>query len=234
MITAAIITAAGQGMRMGMPVAKQFLPILGKPLIWHTIRVFEKTPAIDDIILVLPPETLDLSREYFGNEPDFKKIRQVISGGTFRQDSVRNGLNAVAERAQIVLVHDGVRPLVDEELIVRIIECAKENGAAIAAIPATNTLKRVSGKGRILETVPRDHLWCAQTPQAFRIELLRRAFAAIEGTPFQGTDEASLVERLGDPVHVVPGARTNIKVTTPFDLRLIEILLKERYDSANP
>ncbi|MDD5451684.1 MAG: 2-C-methyl-D-erythritol 4-phosphate cytidylyltransferase [Desulfovibrionales bacterium] len=225
----AIITAAGKGVRIGATVAKQFLPVLGKSLLWHTIKVFENCPGIDNIILVLPPDMVKIGRELFQTKGEFKKLWKVVAGGKTRQQSVSNGLRAIPEKYKIVVVHDGVRPLVNEDTIKEVIELAKEKGAAIAAMPANDTLKQVSADGRILRTVERSLIWQAQTPQAFRVELLRRAFTEAQKDNFYGTDEASLVERLEAPVYIIKGASTNIKVTTPADLKLVEILLRYRY-----
>ncbi|MFH1147334.1 MAG: 2-C-methyl-D-erythritol 4-phosphate cytidylyltransferase [Pseudomonadota bacterium] len=229
MSNAAIITAAGQGIRMGLPVAKQFLPVLEKPLLWHTISVFETCPVIDDIILVLPPDMVETGRMQFPSE--FKKIKAVAAGGKTRQESVRNGLAEVSGESVIVAVHDGVRPLVDHELIIRTINLAKEKGAAIPAVPAGDTLKSVSEGGLIARTLDRTGIYCAQTPQCFRLNLLKKAFsqAAQDGT--FSTDEAQLLERIGEAVYISHGDPLNIKITTPSDLKIAEILLKARYDA---
>lgn len=231
MSTIAIIATAGIGMRMGTAIAKQFLPVLGKPLIWHTIKVFENCSTIDNIILVLPPDMVSVGKELFQSSGEFQKLWDVVAGGKSRPESVNNGLRAIPEKCQIVVVHDGVRPLVDERTIKQTIEQAKEKGAAIAAIPASDTLKQVSADGLIFKTIERALIWQAQTPQSFRTELLRRAFAEAQKDRFQSTDEASLVERLGEPVYIVRGHPTNIKVTTPGDLKLVETLLKDRYEN---
>ncbi len=219
------------GIRMGVAIAKQFLPILGKPLVWHTIKVFENCPAVDNVTLVLPPDMVKMGQEQLQSPGEFRKLSRIVPGGETRQESVGNGLQAIPETSGIVVVHDGVRPLVDEQTIIETIEQAKQKGAAIVAIPANNTLKQVSAHRYIIRTIERTPIWHAQTPQAFRVELLRKAFAEARKDNFQGTDEASLVERLGEPVYVVNGDPRNIKVTTPADLRLVETLLKERYEA---
>lgn len=230
--TVAIITAAGKGRRMGKAVAKQFLPVLGKPLIWHTIKVFENCSAVDDIILVLPADMLEVGKKQLQEPGEFKKLSGLVAGGKTRQDSVNNGLRAIPQKSRIVVVHDGVRPLIQESIISKTIEYAKEKGAAITAIPASDTLKQISTEGHIAKTVERAAIWQAQTPQAFRVELLKKAFAEAERDHFQGTDEAVLVERIAEPVYVVEGSPMNIKVTTPSDLKLVEILLRDRYEDA--
>lgn len=227
---AAIIAAAGQGVRMGNPMAKQFLPVLGKPLIWHTVRAFEDCPDIDHIVLVLPAESVAEAIAEYKGKP-FSKLRQIIAGGPNRQTSVRNGLEALPRDTDMIVVHDGVRPLVTSDLIAQTIQCARIAGACIAALPITDTLKRISEKGTIVHTLSREDLWTAQTPQTFKADLLRRAFSAIENTSFRATDEASILEYLGIPVSVVKGDSTNLKVTTPADLKIVEVLLKEKYES---
>ncbi len=210
---------------------KQFLPVLGKPLIWHTLAAFERCRAIDKIVLVLPPEMVQAGVDQFQTGGEFSKIACVVPGGKTRQESVGNGLRFVPAECRIVVVHDGVRPVVGEDIIVKTIEAAQEWGSAIAAIPVADTLKNVSDDGRISGTLERRHIWCAQTPQAFRLELLQRAYHESRTEALEATDEAALVERLGEPVYVVRGSSTNIKVTTPSDLKMVELLLREKYGS---
>lgn len=230
MSNAAIITAAGQGLRMGLPVPKQFLQLLGKPLLWHTVKVFETCPVIDEIVLVLPADMVEQGRVQF--PPEFKKIKAVVAGGDTRQESVRNGLAEVSGESLIVAVHDGVRPLIDHSLIFRTIALAKEKGAAIPAIPVGDTLKEVSKDGLIEGTLDRTGIYCAQTPQCFRLDLLIKAFSqAIEDGTFS-TDEAQLLEGTGEAVYVSQGDPLNLKITTQSDLKIAEILLKERYDAS--
>ena len=218
----AIIPAAGSGSRFGSPVAKQFLEIAGAPLVVHTLRRFDACDAVGAIALALPPAEV---AGFAARLPDFGLRTQVrlVAGGAERSDSIRRALDAVADlRPEIVAVHDAVRPFVTPEQIARVIARAREVGAAILALPATDTIKEVEG-GLILRTHDRRRIYRAQTPQAFRYELLRRAHdeAHAAGIPAaELTDDALLAERLGLPVAVVEGSAANIKITTPEDLAL--------------
>ncbi len=221
----AIIVAAGQGMRFGAEKPKQFLEILGKPLIIHTLQKFENCPAIDEIILVLPFEEI----ENFGQIAEkfnIKKLVKTVAGGAARAASVLNGLNAIdAESTEIVAVHDGARPLVSLEEITQTIEKAKKTGAACLAASLTDTIKEVAD-GKIVQTIDRAKLRRALTPQCFRYEILKRAFAANKIGEIV-TDECFLAEKLGIEVSIVEGSAKNIKITTPEDFILAESLLKQ-------
>ncbi len=226
----ALIPAAGSGVRFGEAVKKQFLPLCGLPVIVHTLSVFEGSCAVDDLICVAPQEDLPLFEKMILTA-GFTKIRMVLSGGTTRQNSVGIGvafLEKEGDPEDVVLVHDGVRPFVTPLLIEAVVRKAKESGAAVAAMPVTDSVKRLSCDNVILEGISRDSLWAMQTPQAFRLEILIRAFQKAAFDRFSGTDEASLVERLGVPVHCVEGLAENIKITTPSDLKLAEWILRER------
>ncbi len=226
----ALIPAAGLGVRLGEAVKKQFLPLCGLPIIVHTLSVFEGSYAVDDLICMAPQEDLPLF-EQMVLTAGFTKIKRVVPGGKTRQDSVGMGvalLEKEGDLSDVVLVHDGVRPFVTPLLIEQVVRKAQESGAAVAAMPVTDSLNRVSGDNVILTGVLRDNLWAMQTPQAFRLEILVRAFQKAVSDRFLGTDEASLVERLGFPVHCVAGLAENIKITTPSDLKLAELILRER------
>lgn len=221
----AIIVAAGSGSRFASPVSKQFVPLHGKPLIFHSLAPFEACSAIDEIILVLSEEGRDefesLSREY-----DLKKLKSVIIGAKTRAGSVRNGLAAVdAAKANIIAIHDGARPLVTADEITRTIEKASETGAACLVTDVTDTIKQVDGKN-IVGTIDRSGLRRAMTPQAFRYDVIMRAFEAPDMDE-DATDECSTVERLGIKVAIVEGSGRNIKITRPEDLILAEALLRE-------
>lgn len=220
----AIIAAGGAGLRMGSSLPKQFGLLAGIPILIHTIRAFLRVAAIGRIVVVAPAPHLERTRELlarFACAP----LCTVTAGGRLRQDSVRLGLAAVEPGSPLVAVHDGARPLARPEEIERCLAAAAEHGAAILALPVQDTLKDVGPEGTILRTVDRQGLWQAQTPQAFRTELLCRAFAVAEKDGFVGTDEASLLEHAGIPVRVVEGAASNLKVTRPGDLFLAEALL---------
>jgi 2-C-methyl-D-erythritol 4-phosphate cytidylyltransferase len=221
----AIIVAAGSGSRFDSSVSKQFVPLLGKPLIFRTLEPFEACPAIDEIILVLSDE----GREQFMSlrgDYDINKLRSVIIGGNTRVRSVRNGLAAVdPSTANIVAIHDGARPLVTVDEISRTIEKVGETGAACLVAEVTDTIKQVDGTN-IVATIDRSGLRRALTPQAFRYDVIVSAFETPD-LDENATDECSIVERLGIKVAIVEGSGRNIKITRPEDLALAEALFRE-------
>lgn len=218
MKTAAIIVAAGTGSRFGSETPKQFLEINGKPVIAHTLERFEAAPSVDTVFLVLPPE-----RAASFDDSPYGKVMRVIPGGATRARSVLNGLEKVFLETEIVVVHDGARPLVTVEEIEATIAKAKETGAACLVAPVTDTIKSIRG-GEIAATLDRDKLRRALTPQAFRIEVLKAAFENADLSA--ATDECYLVEKLGHPIAIIDGSPRNIKITHPEDLILAEALLK--------
>jgi 2-C-methyl-D-erythritol 4-phosphate cytidylyltransferase len=224
-MNSAIIAAAGSGTRFGTSKPKQFLEILGKPLLFHTLQRFEDCPAIDEIILVLPAgETANFCQT--ADKFNLKKISQIISGGKTRAESVLNGLNAIDSlRARVVAVHDAARPLVSVEEITKTVEKASETGAACLVANITDTIKEVTS-GKIVGTIDRSKLRRALTPQCFNYEILKRAFAEIE-IDETVTDECFLVEKLGYEIATVEGSGQNIKITTPEDFIFAENLLKQ-------
>ncbi|MCI6159305.1 MAG: 2-C-methyl-D-erythritol 4-phosphate cytidylyltransferase [Selenomonadaceae bacterium] len=221
-----IFPAAGQGKRMGAGFNKVFLKLAGKEIIRHTLRRFSDVPAVGELIVVTGKEDLSHMQTILREEPGLKPWR-VVAGGSERQYSVKNGLAAISREADIVLVHDAARPLVSRETIEAVIRAARLSGAAIAAVPEKNTVKIVSGDGVVVRTPDRRTLWAVQTPQGFRRGILLRANERAEEEHFLGTDDASLVERIGTPVHVVRDRYENIKITTPGDLAVAEAFLKE-------
>jgi 2-C-methyl-D-erythritol 4-phosphate cytidylyltransferase len=225
---AAIIPAAGDGRRMGGAVPKQFLQIGGREILTRTLEVFEACVAIDDVWVVVAAEQCTACHGTIIERYGFRKVRGVIAGGTTRQASVWQGLQQVTDVVNLVVVHDGVRPFVTESLLQQTLEYASRYGAAIAAVPLKDTLKRVSAAGTVEATVPREGLWRVQTPQAFRHALLRRAFQHAWRHGLQATDEAGLIEGLGNSVHIVPSYEHNIKITTPDDLVFCEVFLRAR------
>jgi len=223
----AIIPAAGAGRRMGSAVEKQFLHLRGIPILAHTLRVFDKSPEVDGIVLVVAPQQrLALESEVLGPHP-CEKLLRVIDGGPERQDSVANGLRAIPLECELVVVHDGVRPLVTIDLLEAVLEAAHQYGAAIAAIPAGDTVKQADSQ-KVVATLERETIWLAQTPQVFHANLLRRAYERAARDQAVVTDDAALVERIGVAVHLVHGSPENIKVTTPADLLLAEAILAGR------
>jgi 2-C-methyl-D-erythritol 4-phosphate cytidylyltransferase len=216
----AIIVAAGRGLRFGEQ-PKQFAPILGKPLLIHTLEKFEASPAIDNIVLVLSldgKEAFERLREQF----PLRKVSSVVTGGDTRAESVRNGLNAAI--ADIVVIHDGARPLVSVNEITRTVEKAMATGAACLVAAVTDTIKEADGDA-ITRTVDRSRLRRALTPQAFRYAILKRAFESAD-LGVDVTDECYLVEKLGVPVAMVAGSVWNIKITHAEDIAVAEALLK--------
>lgn len=214
-----IIVAGGKGLRMGSELPKQFLPVGGKPVLMHTLEVFRKYDATLQIILVLPKEQQDFWKQLC-KEHGFAVEHFIASGGETRFHSVKNGL-ALVQAPGLVGVHDGVRPFVSVDVISRCYDLAKEQKAVIPVIDVVETLRHLTDVGS--ETVSRNDYKLVQTPQVFDVELLKRAYAQ-EFTPFF-TDDASVVEAMGVPVYLAEGNRENIKITTPFDLKVGSALL---------
>jgi len=222
----AIIPAAGQGRRMGGARAKQFLEIGRDPVLVHTLRRFESCPVIDAVVVVLPASDVAGFLDVAGRA-QLRKITRVIAGGEERRDSVAKGLATIRpDPSAIVVVHDGVRPFVTPEQISKVVERASERGAAMLGLYATDTVKHVSGN-EVVRTIDRDTIVLAQTPQAFRYELLASAYERARREAWDATDDASLVERLGASVEVVEGSPFNIKITRPEDLPLARFILSE-------
>ena len=221
-----IIAAAGKSTRMNAGINKQYMMAAGKPVLAHTIDVFERIGIISDIIIVIGKEDEPVFNDYILNRYKYSKISAVTYGGSDRQASVYNGLRAVSAKSDIVCVHDGARPLITPDIILNTVTAAYEKGAACVGVPVKDTIKKKGGEGIIEETLDRSMLWSIQTPQAFKREILEKAhrIAAEEG--FIGTDDSVLVERLGYPVHMVMGSYKNIKITTPEDLIFAEAVLK--------
>jgi len=220
---AAIIPAAGSGTRMGLHHPKQFHVLAGSPVLIHTVRAFLANPEIRRCIVVVPETWIDKTRSllhHYGLDP---QRLTVCAGGRRRQDSVRAGMAHLDDTIDIVLVHDGARPLVSQDTITRCCRAAREHGVAIAAIPVKDTLKKADAAGVVLSTVDRQGLWQAQTPQAMRLSLLQRAYS--QAGDEDATDEASLLERAGIPVTIVEGSETNLKITRPEDLQLAELIV---------
>jgi len=215
-----IIAAAGEGKRFGS--AKQFAKLKGRPVLDWALETFDSHVKVTDIILVVKEDWL---REKYMRR--FPKLSAVVHGGERRQDSVMAGFNQVVPRKNtIVLVHDGVRPLVGKDLITRVIEAAEKNGAAIPGIPFEDTIKHIKEE-KVLRTLDRKALLRIQTPQGFSYDILEEALTQAKKDNFYGTDEASLVERLGKEVYVVEGDTRNIKITSPEDIQIAESLVAD-------
>lgn len=219
---AAIIPAAGSGTRMNASLPKQYLELGGKPILIHSVEAFHRHPDIDQVIVVVPGDRIRSTQELLRSW-QLEGKTTVIAGGLRRQDSVKAGIDELDVQTTIVLVHDGARPLVTQELISDCLTQAENHGAAIAAIPVKDTLKKAGQNALISATVDRDGLWQAQTPQAVAPGILREAYDKAGQLDF--TDEASLLEHAGYPVKLVSGAEANIKITRPEDLTLAQTLL---------
>lgn len=220
----AIIAAGGRGARFGGPQPKQLSLLGGRPILQHSVGAFLNHPGISDVIVALPDDLAAQPPDYVRTSA---KPLQIVAGGARRQDSVARAFARIAANCELVIIHDAARPLVSADLIRRTIDAASASGAAIAAIRATDTVKRAGADRIVTATLPRDEIFLAQTPQAFRVQVLRDALAIAD----DATDEAALAERAGHHVSVVEGDPRNLKVTTADDLELAERLLSDRHDA---
>ncbi len=225
--TVAVIPSAGKGRRLGFR-KKPYLMLNGKPVLAHTLSAFERCALVQAVVVVAAPSDLEYCREKVVERYGFKKVIAVVEGGRERQDSVRNAVDTLGDEWEIVVVHDGARPLVVPSLIERAVNAARECGGAITAVRPKDTIKEVDGSGRVKRTIARETLVSVQTPQAFRLDLLRRAYREAARQGFTGTDDSTLVERLGERVAVVVGSYENIKITTEEDIAVAELILRSR------
>lgn len=224
----AVIVAAGEGKRMGGSIPKPFLSVGGQPLILRTLVRFSESQMVQKIVVVVAPEEITRCENLIQSDPRLGGREYLLQpGGARRQDSVSRGLMRLDADCEVVVIHDGARPLVSPSLIDRCIEAAFKDGAVVVGVPVRDTIKIVTSDRHVRETPGRDSLWEIQTPQVFRAEIIREAYsrAAREGT--EATDDAMLVERLGKSVALLEGHRTNIKITDPEDLVFVEALLRE-------
>ncbi len=222
----AIIPSAGTGARFGGAKPKPLAELAGRPLIAHTLGVFEQCPQVDGIVLLVHP---DWRRDYeqLVAEGRFSKVKAVVAGGATRTASVQRGLAALADDVTVVMVHDGVRPFVTHGMIAEGLQAAKATGAAVAGVKVKPTVKSVDPRTQlVVATLDREILWEAQTPQVFDRGLLEKAYRALGEDGAAATDDAALVERIGGRVQMYPGAYTNIKVTTPDDMAVARSLLQ--------
>jgi len=221
----AIIPAAGMGLRMGGDTPKQFLSLDGVPIFVHTLRKFVASDDIDQILVGLRVEDMERASTEVEREHYEKPVR-LVAGGVSRQETVARCLDEVPADAEVVVVHDAVRPFIELEMIHRVVAAARKEGAAILGIPSVDTVKQVE-RQIILGTIPRQRIVLAQTPQAFRYELLRAAVDRAMAEGFSGTDESSLVEREGQKVVILMGSDRNIKITKPSDLPLARLFIAQ-------
>lgn len=225
----ALVPAAGMGKRMGADINKQYLLLDGMPIIARTLQVFQESDLIDGIILVTPLQEIPFCRREIVERFDLTKVLAIVPGGAERQHSVFNGLRELMHHAaddDIVMIHDGVRPFIDNRILHQVRETACCHGAALVAVPVKDTIKTVHD-GMVIGTPDRSTLWQAQTPQAFRFGLILQSHSAADQDHFLGTDDCSLVERAGGTIGIVTGSYRNIKITTPEDIQLAENFLSQ-------
>ncbi|QXM07282.1 2-C-methyl-D-erythritol 4-phosphate cytidylyltransferase [Crassaminicella indica] len=223
-----IIAAAGKGKRMNSHINKQYLNIGEKPVLAHTIEVFNKCSFIDEIIVVTHPDEVAYCKEKVINFFGLEKVTKVVAGGKERQESIFNGLKAVYQKCDIVVIHDGARPFVREEYILKSIDEAIKHKAVGVGVPVKDTIKVVDEEKNIKNTLNRNVLWAIQTPQTFDYQLLLRAHKKAIEDGYLGTDDTVLVERLGEKVRMLMSSYDNIKITTPEDLYIGEAILRNR------
>lgn len=220
-----VFPAAGQAHRMQAGLNKVFLTLAGKPMLLRTLLTFSKVPDVGELIVAVGADEVEPVKNLLSCVKGLAPW-QVVEGGSERQYSIRNGLALVSAAADLVLVHDAARPLVRRDTIEELIRVVRAEGAAIVAVPEKNTIKIAAEDGIVASTPPRSSLWQVQTPQGFRKDILMEANRRADADGFLGTDDASLVERLGVPVHIVKGEYSNIKVTTPEDMVIAEAILR--------
>ncbi len=221
-----VIAAAGKGLRMGNDRNKQYEEVLGKPILARTIQTFEDCSLVDEIIITVGESEVEYCKENIVGKYKFDKVKAVVTGGATRQRSVYNGLAMVSSDCSIVVIHDGARPFIDEKTIYACIDTAEEYGAACAAVPVKDTIKRADAEGCVDETLDRSSLWSIQTPQAFQYDLILEAHRKAGSEGFEGTDDAVLAERLEKKVKLVMCSYNNIKITTKEDLTIAESICK--------
>ena len=223
-----IITAGGVGKRMGKDTYKQYLEIYGIPILALTTKKFQEHPQIDDIILVVPEDVVEMTREKIVKKYNLTKVSKVIKGGKERQFSVKNAIDALPEETEIVLIHDGVRPFITEEFISELLSEVNNKNAVIPALKPKETIKKINGE-IVQGTINRNDYILVQTPQVFQRKILEEVYSNFDINKIQVTDDASLLENQGHNVNWIAGLEQNIKITTPADLELAEYYLKKYY-----
>lgn len=226
----ALIVAGGKGKRVGRDISKQFICINNKPIIWYTINAFESCECIDGIVIVISKDDMKYFNENILKVYDFKKVLDVVEGGAERQDSVYNGLLSIKD-CDIVLIHDGARPFVSHDIIKQGIKYAKLHGASACGVMPKDTIKVKDTSSFSKETLQRDTLFAVQTPQCFEYKIIRKAHEAIRKEKLVATDDTMVVEKMGSKVYLYEGSYTNIKVTTPEDIEIAEIISKGIVDN---
>jgi 2-C-methyl-D-erythritol 4-phosphate cytidylyltransferase len=227
MNVSAVIVAAGKGIRMGHTVNKVYLPIAGKPVLYYSLKTFDEIDWIKEIVAVVSKEEMEYCQENVVKKYFFKKPIKLVEGGSERQYSVYNGIINTEGDCEIIAIHDGARPLIEKEIVIKALKEAYLHKAVALGVPVKDTIKVVDGKNFILNTPDRKYLWAIQTPQVFERNLIIKAHQRALEDGFLGTDDTVLVERLGYKVKVVEGDYRNIKITTPEDLIVAEAFLKK-------
>ncbi len=225
-MTSAVIVAAGRGTRMGPDVDKLFLEVAGRPVIAHTWQRFDSLSEIDEVIVVVRDGMQEAFSE-LAAQFNFKKPIRLVVGGKERQDSVWNGIRAISPKAEIVAIQDGARPCTPAEVVKATITAARETGAAVAAQRVTDTIKESDGGSLITRNVDRTRLWSVQTPQTFRVDVIRRALSTVRDRGLLVTDDTAACELIGQPVRLVESVAPNPKITTCADLPYVELLLRQ-------
>jgi 2-C-methyl-D-erythritol 4-phosphate cytidylyltransferase len=229
-----IIPAGGAGKRMGGASSKQFMDLDGTPILARTLGVFNRMEKINRIVLVVPQDEIEFAKTAIVDRYHLSRVWQVLSGGQERQDSVRNGIFALGPQAasdDIVVIHDAVRPFVTEELILKSVDECRRYGAVTLGVPVKDTVKQVDAEGVVGRTVDRTVFWLTQTPQTFRRSIISEAYGRAYEEGFCGTDDASLVERIGVNVRMIFGSYENIKITTQEDMEYGEFILRKRKEA---
>ncbi len=221
----AIVVAAGKGSRMQSEIKKQFLPLLGMPVLSHTLEAVEKSDMVKEIILVVSEDDILTAKDIVAAS-DLEKVTKIVAGGKNRAESVAKGLAEVAQDTEIIMIHDGVRPCVSEALIEECIKNAGEYGASALGVKPKNTIKKVNKDGFIEETVNREELVEIQTPQCFRADIIQKAYEDFDSS---ATDDCALVEALGVKIHITEGSYANLKLTTREDLLMLSALIDAEY-----
>lgn len=219
-----LIVAAGKGTRMRSSTKKQFLDLGGFPILFYSVGVFEKCNIIDQIVLVVNENDIDYCRNLV-RQYNFRKVYKIISGGEIRQESVYNGLKALNGVSDIVLIHDGVRPFITEDIIIKSVENAKLYGSCVVGVPVKDTVKICDTDNFISSTPDRKLLWAVQTPQTFKYEIIMKAYESAISDNFIATDDSMIAERLGYKVKMINGDYKNIKITTPEDMLIANAFL---------
>lgn len=227
----AIVVAAGKGKRMERTYNKQYIALEEKPILAHTLTHFENHDAVDEVIVVVGKGEVQFCKEQIVEKYHLQKVKKVIEGGKERYHSVYNGLKAASEESEVVLIHDGARPFLTEEIVNKGIAAAKVHGSSITGVPVKDTIKVIDGEGFVKDTLKRDNLWQVQTPQTFKKEVILQAHQKREKENLSVTDDAMLVEKLGMKVKMVLGSYENIKMTTPEDLDVGEAILRRRNEN---